>query len=72
MGEIGVREEQLSEEKVQILQRMGHENLGSDYKAYEADWLLALEITKPMDIVFKNLEVAIKCWQVFLFEKKKN
>jgi hypothetical protein len=36
--------------------------MGSDYKAYEADWLLSLEITKKIGIAYTETDVAIKCW----------
>lgn len=62
MGVIGHREEDQSGHTRRVLKRIGQENMGSDYKAYEADWLLSLEITKPIGISYTGAGAAIKCW----------
>ena len=57
-----MREEEQVAPVRSILDRMGQENAGSDYKACEVDWLLSLEITKPMNLNYRDMNVAIKCW----------
>jgi pimeloyl-ACP methyl ester carboxylesterase len=62
MGCIGEREEDQSVLTMEALARMGQENSSSDYKACEADWLLSMEITRPMNINYKSIDVAVRCW----------
>jgi hypothetical protein len=46
----------------EILERLGADHLGDSYAAYELDWLLALEVQKPLGYNHRSLRVPIKCW----------
>lgn len=46
----------------EILERLGDDHLGDSYAAYELDWLLALEVQKPLGYNHRSIKVPIKCW----------
>lgn len=64
MGTIGTRELESSKETrvSQILETIHDEVIQEDYKAYELDWLLALEIRKQLPYNHKGMDVKIRCW----------
>lgn len=47
---------------MEILERLGSDHLGDSYPAYELDWLLALEIQKPLGYNHKSIKAPVKCW----------
>jgi hypothetical protein len=64
MGTIGSRELESAKETYirQILETMHDEVSNEDYKAYEMDWMLALEVRKPLPYNHRSLEVKVRCW----------
>lgn len=64
MGSIGYREGNVIHNRFhkEILERVGSDHLSESFKAYEHDWLLALEIQKPFPYSHRQLKCSIKCW----------
>jgi hypothetical protein len=64
MGGVGCREEEFAGKigSKEILECMQNEILTDDYAAYEMDWLLALEIRRPLNINHKQLNCKVRCW----------
>jgi pimeloyl-ACP methyl ester carboxylesterase len=64
MGAIGNRESNSIHDPFvrEVLDRVSADHLGDSYPAYELDWLLALEVQKPLGYNHKSLKCSIKCW----------
>ena len=64
MGVIGSRERSIIHNSFskEVLDRLGSTFLNDDFKAYELDWLLALEIKKPFGFTHNGMKCNIKCW----------
>ncbi len=64
MGSIGNREKTCIHDPFskEVLDRMNTDHLGDAFKAYEHDWLLALEVQKEFGFSHKSLKCAVKCW----------
>ncbi|KAH9274831.1 hypothetical protein BASA83_002540 [Batrachochytrium salamandrivorans] len=64
MGAIGSREAINTRDRFvhQVLERVNEDHIGDAYKAFEIDWLLALEINKPFGFDHRTLQCAVKCW----------
>eukprot|EP00842_Homolaphlyctis_polyrhiza_P000313 jgi/Hompol1/1282/HPOL_001159-RA len=64
MGKIGSREQLNSQDLLvhAILERTDLDHRNDAYKAFELDWLLALEIGKPFGFDHRKLDCSVKCW----------
>ena len=64
MGVIGSRERTIIHDSFakEVLDRLGSNHLNDDFKAYELDWLLALEIKKPFGFSHNGMKCSVKCW----------
>lgn len=64
MGVIGYRERDTTTDQYvyEILDRVGQDARSDAYKAYELDWLLALEVKKPFGFDHRRISCAIRCW----------
>ncbi|KAJ3305343.1 hypothetical protein HDV03_001636 [Kappamyces sp. JEL0829] len=64
MGTIGNREKEVCNDPFarEILERMGADHLGDGFPSFELDWLLALEVQKPLGYNHKSIKASIKCW----------
>jgi pimeloyl-ACP methyl ester carboxylesterase len=64
MGKIGSREKGAVHDLYakEVLDVMNADHLGDAFKAYELDWLLALEVQKPLGFNHRGLKCAVKCW----------
>jgi pimeloyl-ACP methyl ester carboxylesterase len=64
MGKIGSREKGAVHDLYakEVLDVMNADHLGDAFKAYELDWLLALEVQKPLGFNHRSLKCAVKCW----------
>jgi pimeloyl-ACP methyl ester carboxylesterase len=64
MGKIGSREKVVIHDlySKEILDVMNADYLAEGFKSYELDWMLALEVQKPMGFTHRSIKCAIKCW----------
>jgi pimeloyl-ACP methyl ester carboxylesterase len=64
MGKIGSREKGAVHDLYakEVLDVMNADHQGDAFKAYELDWLLALEVQKPLGFSHRSLKCAVKCW----------
>ncbi|KAJ3255333.1 hypothetical protein HK103_006356 [Boothiomyces macroporosus] len=64
MGAIGAREKDILNDgySKRILEKCKLEHDGDSYKAYELDWLLALEVQHKFSFDHRKLKCSVKCW----------
>ncbi|KAL2912786.1 hypothetical protein HK105_207673 [Polyrhizophydium stewartii] len=64
MGQIGVREQVNANDTFvyEVLKRVAQDHTNDAFKAFELDWLLALEINKKFGFDHRSLQCSIKCW----------
>lgn len=63
MGSIGLREQNATHNLYtkEILDTV-HGEVGDEYKSYELDWMLALELRHALPYNHRTLECRIRCW----------
>jgi hypothetical protein len=64
MGTIGSRELECASDihHKQILETIHGEVVQEDYKMYELDWMLALEVRKPLPYNHRTMDCNVRCW----------